>query len=90
MGLRGTIQDISARKLADLALAASVQALRISEKQLEVVQSISGTGSRTCNLVTNEVWGSAEGMRIFGYLLTASPNFRKSPSWPSESRPAWE
>ena len=65
--LRMVLKDITERKRAELAMAASVQSLHISEKQMEIVQRISGTGSWTYNLVTDEIWGSAEGMRIFGF-----------------------
>ena len=65
--LRLVINDITARKLADLSLAASLESLRVSEEQMDIVQKISHTGSWRYNLVTDEIWGSAEGMRIFGY-----------------------
>ena len=51
----------------DLSLAASLESLRVSEEQMDIVQKISHTGSWRYNLVTDEIWGSAEGMRIFGY-----------------------
>ncbi len=44
-----------------------MESLRVSEEQMDIVQKISHTGSWRYNLVTDEIWGSAEGMRIFGY-----------------------
>ncbi len=69
--IRIVMSDINERKRADLALAASERSLRTGEKQLEIIQSISGTGSWTYNIETKEIWGSAEGMRIFGYQPVA-------------------
>ncbi len=69
--LMSIVHDISERTRAESALRQSEQALRISQKQMEIVQSISGTGSWTYNLVTNEIWASAEGMRIFGFPALA-------------------
>ena len=69
--LMSIVHDISERIKAESALRQSEQALRIAQKQMEIVQSISGTGSWTYNLATNEIWGSAEGMRIFGFAPVA-------------------
>ena len=63
----GFISNINERKHAELVLKQSEQRLRIREKQMVIAQKISGTGSWTYNLATNEVWGSAAGMGIFGY-----------------------
>ena len=65
--LMSIVHDISDRTRAEFALRQSEQALRVGEKQMEIVQRISGTGSWTYNLATNDIWGSAEGMRIFGF-----------------------
>ncbi len=72
--LMSIVHDISERTRAEFALKQSEQALRISEKQMEIAQSISATGSWTYDLASNEIWGSAEGMRIFG-LPPVAGNF---------------
>lgn len=56
----GIAQNITERKLA-------LEALRLSEQQLLTSQEISKTGSWTYDLETGRIWGSAVGLRIFGY-----------------------
>ena len=73
--IRIVLSDINQRKRNELALAASEHSLHISGKQMELLQSISGTGSWTYNLVTGEIWASAEGMHIFGFPALAG-NFQ--------------
>jgi diguanylate cyclase (GGDEF)-like protein/PAS domain S-box-containing protein len=63
--------DITDSKAAELALKQSGQRLRRSEAQMAAAQQISGTGSWLYNLKTNKIWGSAEGLRIFGYPAVA-------------------
>jgi len=72
--LMSIVHDISERTRAEFALKQSEQALRISKEQMEIAQSISSTGSWTYDLASNEIWGSAEGMRIFG-LPPVAGNF---------------
>ncbi len=43
------------------------QTLRINEERLRMAQEISHTGCWEYNLADNTIWGSAEGLRIFGY-----------------------
>jgi diguanylate cyclase (GGDEF)-like protein/PAS domain S-box-containing protein len=69
--IRIALSDISEHKRDELALEQSERALRISQEQMEIIQSISATGSWTYNLVSNEIWGSAEGMHIFGFPAVA-------------------
>ncbi len=69
--IRMVLSDISEHKRDELALEHSERALRISQKQMEIVQSLSATGSWKYDLGTDEIWGSAEGMRIFGYPAVA-------------------
>ena len=66
-----SLVDIDQGKLAELVLKQSEQRLGISEKQMVIAQRISGTGSWTYNLATDKIWGSAEGLRIFGYAAVA-------------------
>ncbi len=65
--IRMVLSDISAHKRDELALEQSERALRLSQTQMEIVQGLSAIGSWKYDLATEEVWGSAEGMRIFGY-----------------------
>jgi hypothetical protein len=41
--------------------------LRLSEGQMAMAQQIGHTGSWIYYLATDKIWGSAEGLRIFGY-----------------------
>ena len=47
-------------------LAAGEQQVRTNEERLTMAQEIGHTGSWEYNLGTNEIWGSVEGLRIFG------------------------
>jgi PAS domain S-box-containing protein len=53
------------------ALAESERSTRLSEKRLIMAQEIGHTGCWEYNLRTNEIWGSAEGLRIFGFPAIA-------------------
>jgi PAS domain S-box-containing protein len=53
------------------ALAASEQTLRISEERLLMAQDIASTGCWEYNLQTDKIWGSAQGLRIFGFPAVA-------------------
>jgi PAS domain S-box-containing protein len=55
------------RRRAALALQESERTLRINEKRLAMAQVIGHTGSWEYDLKTNLIWGSAEGLHIFGY-----------------------
>lgn len=48
-------------------LAKSEQLARISEERLIQAQEIAHTGAWEYNFGTNKIWGSAEGLAIFGY-----------------------
>ncbi len=48
-------------------LAKSEQLARISEERLILAQEIAHTGAWEYNFKTNNIWGSAEGLAIFGY-----------------------
>jgi PAS domain S-box-containing protein len=48
-------------------LSTHEQLLRISEKRLIMAQEISKTGCWEYNIEHNTIWGSAEGLRIFGF-----------------------
>jgi PAS domain S-box-containing protein len=52
-------------------LAGSEQRIRTHEQRLAMAQEIGRTGSWEYNLSTNEIWGSSEGLRIFGYPAIA-------------------
>ena len=59
--------DLTERKKAQDELIETVQELRQSEKQMSETQRIGSTGSWVYNLGTGFIWGSDEGLRIFGY-----------------------
>ena len=77
----GTIIDITEQKRleADLQqkhgelvasfekLRVSEHTLRISEKRLVMAQELGRTGSWEYDIATNRIWGSAEGLKMFGY-----------------------
>ena len=67
----GFISNINDRRHIELVLKQSEQRLRISEKQMVIAQKISATGSWTYDLASDKIWGSAEGLRIFGYPALA-------------------
>ena len=69
--IRIVLSDISEQKRDELALEQSERALRLSHQQMDIIQSISATGSWTYDLASKEIWGSAEGMRIFGFPAVA-------------------
>jgi PAS domain S-box-containing protein len=48
-------------------LAESERTLRINEERLIMAQGIGHTGSWEYDPATNKIWGSAEGLHIFGY-----------------------
>ncbi len=58
--LRLVISDITERKHSE-------EVVRRSEKQMMVAQRIGQAGSWTYNLASEEILGSAEALRIFGY-----------------------
>ncbi|MEI6705381.1 MAG: ATP-binding protein, partial [Deltaproteobacteria bacterium] len=59
--------DITERRQALHALMESEDMLRRSEERLLMAQHISQTGSWLYNFETDQIWGSAEGLRIFGF-----------------------
>ena len=67
----GFVTDITANKAAEQALKRSEALVHISQAQMEASQQISATGSWVYNLETNKIWGSAEGLRLFGYAPVA-------------------
>jgi PAS domain S-box-containing protein len=52
-------------------LAESERTLRVNEERLAMAQKIGQTGSWEYKIETNTIWGSAEGLRIFGYPAVA-------------------
>ena len=52
-------------------LRESEQSLRFSEEQMVMAQQIGQAGSWLYNLETDKIWGSAEGLRIFGFSPVA-------------------
>ena len=67
----GFITDVTERRRSEEALQKSDEQLRISQKQMEASQQISATGSWVYNVETRRIWGSAEGLGIFGYPAVA-------------------
>lgn len=59
------------RRRAAAALLESERTLRINEKRLAMAQVIGHTGSWEYDLRTEKIWGSAEGLHIFGYPAVA-------------------
>ncbi len=53
------------------ALAESEQTIRINENRLRMSQKIGRIGAWEYSFETNRIWGSAEGLRIFGYPAVA-------------------
>jgi PAS domain S-box-containing protein len=48
-------------------LAESERTLRINEERLVMAQEVGHTGSWEYDVATDTIWGSAEGLKIFGY-----------------------
>jgi PAS domain S-box-containing protein len=67
LGYIGSCIDISDRKLATDALQESEEKLRLSEGLMAASEKIGATGSWVYRIETNDIWGSAEALRIFGY-----------------------
>ena len=61
------IKAAASRKKSEVALKESEHSTRLHEERLIMAQQIGLTGSWEYNLETNEIWGSAEGLRIFGF-----------------------
>ena len=66
-----TVRPITERKRAEEALKERENTLRINEERLRMAQEIGHTGSWEYSLSTNTIWGSAEGLRIFGFPAVA-------------------
>ena len=64
IGLHGTVQDITQRKLEE-------EALRINENRLQMTQEIGHIGCWEYDIKTNQMWGSEEGCYLFGYPRVA-------------------
>jgi PAS domain S-box-containing protein len=75
--IEGLAVDITEQKRAEDALRKSEKSLRLSEQQLILAQRLGHTGSWIYNPATDKIWGSAEGLRIFGFSSTAG-------EWPIE------
>lgn len=63
----GTIRDVTGRKKNEEALRASRQQLIALNEQLAMAQQIGHTGSWFFDLATQELHGSAEAKRLFGF-----------------------
>ncbi|PKG33716.1 PAS domain S-box protein, partial [Methanoregula sp.] len=66
-GIVVTVRPITERKRAEEELRASEATLRINEERLRMAQEIGRTGSWEYSPAANTIWGSAEGLRIFGF-----------------------
>jgi PAS domain S-box-containing protein len=60
-------EDITDRRRAEDALGEREKTLAINEKRLRMAQEIGHTGSWEYDLRTRRIWGSAEGLHMFGY-----------------------
>jgi len=58
-------------------LRESEQALRASEERMALAEQLGGTGSWVYDVASNTIWGSAQGLRMFGYPPVAR-------AWPIE------
>ncbi len=67
IGIVGCARDVTERRRAEDALRASASALQHSEAQTQVALKIGHAGSWNYNVETGQIWGSAEGLRMFGY-----------------------
>ncbi|MBS1153764.1 MAG: multi-sensor hybrid histidine kinase, partial [Myxococcaceae bacterium] len=59
--------DIVFAKRAEEALQQSERALRSSESKMLLAEQLGQTGSWVYRLETNTIWGSAQGLNMFGY-----------------------
>jgi len=66
-GIVITVRPITERKQAEEELRAREATLRINEERLRMAQEIGRSGSWEYSPATNTIWGSAEGLRIFGF-----------------------
>ncbi len=71
IGVLGIGRDITERNRAEAALTESERTLRINEERLVMAQRIGQIGSWEYDLKTNKIWGSSEGLHIFGYSQAA-------------------
>ncbi len=67
VGIVGCARDVTERKRGEEALRTAAQALQQSESQMQVALAMGHAGTWRYNVKTAELWGSAEGLRIFGY-----------------------
>ncbi len=63
-GYIGSCTDITERKQLE-------ETLREGEEQMSLSQEVGKTGSWIYNLETDQIWGSAEGLRLFGFPSVA-------------------
>ncbi|MFA4877318.1 MAG: PAS domain S-box protein [Methanoregula sp.] len=70
-GIVVTTRPITERKRAEEALRERERTLRINDERLRMAQVIGQTGSWEYSLATNTIWGSEEGLRIFGFAAQA-------------------
>jgi len=61
------------RKQAERSLQISYEQIRTNEERLIMAQEISHTGSWEFTILTNELWVSQEGLRLFGFHRPAGP-----------------
>ena len=67
IGIVGCARDVTERKRTEAALRESALALQQSESQTQMALAIGHAGSWHYNIQTEQIWGSAEGLRMFGY-----------------------
>lgn len=71
IGIVGCARDVTERKRVEDTLRERERALQQSESQTQMALKIGHAGSWHYDVKTDQIWGSAEGLRMFGYAPVA-------------------